>query len=228
MPLFNMTEPEKEDGRSKRGRSHTGAIPRGREPDLETRVMAMEELTASMGHLMVAHDIRIRELGTAFRVLLIPKGCTFALNFERVDAKWKQDTADYYKRREENGESEQIGSKHLRIAATLLEGVYGDAQTKDKIKETLKARWEGKDTTNVTFLEGDIKIAKWRMGKDGKNGILEFKLTETLMEVEEEIIRVLIHHGATLKTGPGPRGDRIRDLERRLDHNGSRGSGIRR
>ena len=61
----------------------------------------------------------------------------------------------------------------------------------------------------------DIKLMKGRKTRDGKNGILEFNHTETMMDMEEELVRVA--NGGTLKTGPAPRGERVRELEDKLE-----------
>ena len=85
------------------------------------------------------------------------------------------------------------------------------------MRESLTTRWKDADQETEEFLGMGVKIMKWRVTKDGKHGILEFKLTETLGEVEEEIIRVMGLAGGTVKTGPASRGERVRELEDKLE-----------
>ena len=194
---------------------------------MEQRMDELTELTHAIGQLVVVQDARIRELGTVFRCVLMPRGSPIADRMEKMDEEWKRASTSYNLRKANGGGAEKLGSKHLRVAAVLLNGIHADPQTKQEVKEELQTRWEGKDTNTPEFLEADVKVAKWRVSRDGKHGILEFKLTETLMAVEEEIIRVLLHHGGTLKSGPGPKGERVRDVEKRLEGTWTRTRGER-
>ena len=99
------------------------------------------------------------------------------------------------------------------LAAVLLNQTNVGEHTKAEIKRVLQERWRGKDTTTPEFLDADVKIMKWKQTRDGKRGILEFKLVEDLREVEMEIMRVLQLEGAVLKTGPAPRGPLVREVE---------------
>ena len=80
----------------------------------------------------------------------------------------------------------------------------------------LAKRYEGKDTTNPDFLGTDVKLMKWKNTRDGKGGILEFKLTEALTTVEEELIRLMVAGGAVELQGPAPKGTMIREEEEKL------------
>ena len=73
------------------------------------------------------------------------------------------------------------------------------------------------DTGTPDFLAADIRIVKWRTAKDGRNGVLEFKLTESMIQVEEELVRVLIQKGGKLQSGPDARGRRVRAVEEQLE-----------
>ena len=218
MSLFSCT-PAGAEGAGKRRMGPDGqpVSTDGGAPTLESRLKAVEELTTSMGQLVVVHDTRLRELGTLFRVLMFPKGSSYAVAAEEVNEGWKTETKEYYKRRDKGDASSTLGNKHLRLGAVLLNQLWRDPQTKEAIKERMRTHWQGKDTSTPDFLGTDIKIMKWRMARNGKQGILEFKLTESLMEVEEEFIRVTTQQGAVLRTDPAPRGDRVRDLEAKLE-----------
>ena len=112
---------------------------------------------------------------------------------------------------------DNLGNKHLVYGATLFEHIHADGQTRAETKKVLQDRWAGKDTTNPAFLEPDIEILKWKVTRDGKHGVLEFKLTEGLWKLEEEVVRVLTAHGGIVNNGPAARGERIRELQDKLE-----------
>ena len=216
----------REDSRSRselRGGADTAEIYR--------RLREVEETQTVTGQLVVVHDNRLRELGTLFRALLVPEGSSFTKAMDGVDTEWKGLNKAYKERRRNGGDTERLGNKHLKLGLQLLEELNQDPATNESVREFLVKRWEGKDTRTPEFLGPDVRIVKWRRTRDGRHGVLEFKLTEALAVVEEEIVRVLTEkHGATLCSGPDSRGRRVRDLEDRLEgtwDTGARGSGRR-
>ena len=185
--------------------------------DLETRLKEVEDLTRSMGQLTVIHDVRLRELGTMFRTIILKKDSPYNKRAAVVDAEWKELMQEYNKRRRDTGKTEEIGSKHLRLAANIFEEMYKDPQTSKDLKDKLQTHWQTCNKDSPDFLGPDVRVMKWRQTKDGKHGVLEFKLADTLSAVEEELIRVMVLSGGELKTGPAARGERVRDLERKLE-----------
>ena len=115
---------------------------------MESRLTAMEDLQKSMGQLLVIHDGRIRELGVMFCVVTIPKGTTYFTRAEEVDVQWKTEMKDYHARRKETGQTEAIGSKHLKIAAAMLEAMNMDQHTRAEVKQALGKRWDWTWTSN--------------------------------------------------------------------------------
>ena len=112
---------------------------------------------------------------------------------------------------------ETLGNKHLKLGMALLNHLYRDSATCGEVKDALKQRWQGKNTGTPDFLAADIRIVKWRTAKDGRNGVLEFKLTKSMIQVEEELVRVLIQKGGKLQSGPDARGRRVRAGEEQLE-----------
>ena len=173
----------------------------------------VRELAEWTAQLVVVHDHRIRELGTLLHTMEIPIGTGTAKALGKVDTDWKEKHRAYLDRKRRTENTESTGSKHLMLAAVLLTQTHAGEHTRAEIKRILRERWTGKDTTTPEFLDAYVKIMKWRQTKDGKRGILEFKLVEDLREVEMEIIRVLRLEGAVLKTGPAPRGPLTWEVE---------------
>ena len=188
--------------------------------ELARRVAKLEEVQTDMGHLAVAHDARLRELSTLFRSLLVPKECHYGKLMNGVDADWKSTSKAYQDRKKQTGTVEMIGSNHLILGQTLLGELYRDPDFKPNLKEALKMRWDGQNHDTPDFLAPDIRIVKWRLTKDGKHGVLEFKLTEALTEAEEEMVRVLILRGCKLNSGPAARARMVRKLEAHLEGHG--------
>ena len=170
-----------------------------------------------MGQLTVIHDVRLREFGTLFRVVMVPKGTPYFTAAESVGAAWKMLSKEYSKRKQSTGKKEHLWSNHLQLGRIVLETMYEDSNVEPAVKDSLKQWWKGADTANEDFLGQDVKIMKWRITKDGKHGVLEFKLTESLMEVEEELLRVMVEAGGEVKTGPASRGSWVRELETKLE-----------
>ena len=94
--------------------------------------------------------------------------------------------------------------------------MHADGQTQAEIKQTMTERWQGAPTENSDFLQADVRICKWRLTRDGKHGLFEFRLADDMQHIEKEIIRVLVHSGATVKYGAGPKQTKVRDLEETL------------
>ena len=67
------------------------------------------------------------------------------------------------------------------------------------------------------FLARDVKTVKYRQTRDGKHGILEFKLADELLAVETEMVRLMEADGGTVKNGTAARGQRVRDLQDKLE-----------
>ena len=161
-------------------------------------------------------DNRLRELASLLRCLLVPKDSPYARALTAEDEDWKKMQAAYKGRRREGGSSESLGSKHLKLGKVLLSTYYKDPAIPEPLKKLLMERWDGQDRTGTEFLAPDIKLVKWRLARDGKHGVLEFKLTDSLAQVEEGLVRVLTNQGARLNSGPDSRGTRVRKLEEDL------------
>ena len=185
--------------------------------ELVRRVTKLEEVQTDMGHLVVAQDARIRELSTLFRSLLVPKDSHYGKLMNTLDTEWKANSKAYQERKKQTGTTELLGSKHLLLGQTLMAELYRDGDFKPQLKEVLKKRWEGLNHDTPDFLAPDIRIVKWRLTKDGKHGVLEFKLTEALTEAEEEMVRVLVLRGCKLNSGPAARAHMVRKLEGHLE-----------
>ena len=184
--------------------------------DITERLERLEIRQERQGKLLVIHDARLRELGTLFRVLQVSTRHTHYGVFQGVETSWKDKTKAYYEERKETGRTRKIGSKHLLLASKVLEMLWSDGNTRKEVKELLQKRYEGKDTSTTDFLGTDVKLMKWKNTRDGKSGILEFKLTEALTTVEEELIRLMVAGGATELQGPAPKGTMIREEEEQL------------
>ena len=89
MPLFKIPEGTQERAHKRQMGSDGQPHERTEAMDVERRLTAMEDLTRCMGHLTVIHDVRLREMGTLFRVIALPKGSTYFKMAEEVDTKWK-------------------------------------------------------------------------------------------------------------------------------------------
>jgi len=195
--------------------------------ELRAELREVRELATMTAQLASIHDTRLRELGVLFRVLMFPKTHRYAVALEEEDKRWKNKRTTYFAAKSnatEGMEQETIGSKHLQLGAAMLQLLFEDSNTKQEAKDFLQAKWERKDTSTPAFLEGEVHTAKWRMARDGKHGILEFKFTEDLSEIEKEFIRVATETGAKLKTGVAARGERVRELDKRLEGTWSRGT----
>ena len=216
MPLFDCVE---ENGPQKRRvgedrRVLTGGKGKVLTPEeLQQTVEWLEHTTVTMGQLAIIHDTRIRELETLINTVQIPVKNAYAEALNKTDKGWKDKRKSMYERKQTGTGAEQIGSKHLQLGAVLLQSIYEDTQTQQETKRLLAERWHGAKTDTPDFLEGDIRICKWRLARDEKSGILDFKLADDLQQVEKEIIRVLVHSGAKVKHGAGPRQTKVRELE---------------
>ena len=124
---------------------------------------------------------------------------------------------EYNKRKKQTGQMEQLGSKHLKLAHGMFEEMYAHPKIKPEIKTFLEQHWNETNQRTEDFLARDVNTMKWRVTKDGKSGIMEFKLAETLLEVEEEMIRLMEEDGGLVKTGTAARGQRVRDLQDKLE-----------
>ena len=221
MPLFQMNGAEPSESQTaKRPRAEDGSgVQTGGEDllDVTERLARLETRQNQQGRILVVHDTRLRELGALFRVLHFLKAHRYYTVLHTVEVKWKETAKAYYTDKKDSGTARKIGNKHLLLASKLLEAFHSEGETNSQVKQAMSARWEGKNTSNPDFLGTDIKLMKWRETRDGKGGALEFKLTETLAPVEEEIIRVMVKLGAVELQGPAPKGTMIRAEEELLE-----------
>ena len=159
--------------------------------------------------LVSIHDVRIRELSTLFRKVRFPMNSAYGKVLVKVDVEWKAS------RGSGTGTG---GSKHLRLAAVMLEAMYGGTDINEDVKKELKERWTGKDTTTPEFLGTDVRIMKWTPLKNGKDGILEFALVPSLARVEDEMVRILkTLPGALELVGTAAKGPQVRELEEMIE-----------
>ena len=219
MSLFKNTDTNEQT--RKRGRAANGepASSAGGSSgtDIDKRLTEVEELAKSIGQLTVIHDVRLRELATLFRVMMVPQTSGFFKRCDTVDEKWKETMQSYHKRRKETGQTEELGSKHLKLAQGMFEEMYAHASIKPQIKQFLAGHWKDADQDTEDFLAKDVKTMKWRQTKDAKHGIMEFKLADESLEVETELVRLMEEDGGTVKTGTAARGQRVRDLQDKLE-----------
>ena len=80
----------------------------------------------------------------------------------------------------------------------------------------MEERWKDKKQDTEDFLVPGVKSMKWHATRDGKHGILEFRLADDMHHVEKEIMRALVQSGATVKYGAGPKQTKVRELEETL------------
>ena len=160
--------------------------------ELQQTVERLEQTTITMGQLTIIHDTRLRELETLTHTVQIPARNTYAEALDKTDKGWKDKRKSMYALRAGGSATENIGSKHLQLGAVLLHTIHADAQTQADIKQTMTERWQGAATGTSDFLASDIRVCKWRLTRDGKRGILEFRLSDDMHHVEKEIIRVLV------------------------------------
>ena len=217
--LFGCVGTEAQRGAKRR--ELTGGASQGTGEDttvaeLRQTVARLEQTTITMGQLTIIHDTRLRELETLIHTLQIPIKNTYAELLDKEDKTWKDKRKTMYAARSNGGTPDNIGSKHLQLGAVLLHTIHADPQTQAEIKQTMEVRWQGAATATSDFLIADVRICKWRVTRDGKHGILEFRLADDMMHIEKEIIRVLVHSGAAVKYGAGPKQTKVRELEETL------------
>ena len=186
--------------------------------EIQTTLRLLEARTKVIGQVTLIHDARIRELETLLHTVQLPVDGVYGKNLTEADKEWKGKRTNYYAAKKQGSEvATNVGSKHLTIAAVLLNIVHQDPQTTQTVKDRLSARWVDANTETTDFLTDDVRIAKWRVTRDGKSGILEFRLTDELADVEAEIKRVLIANGGRVKNGPAPRGSKVRELDEMME-----------
>ena len=149
MSLFKTKE-SNEQARKRRGAAllDTGT-------DLDKRVAAVEELTKDIGQLAVVHDVRLRELATLLRVVMVPQTSSFSKRCTAVDEGWKDKLQEYTKRRKQTGQTEQIGSKHLKLAQGMFEEMYAHPKIKPQVKQFLELHWKDTNQETEDFLARD-------------------------------------------------------------------------
>ena len=175
----------------------------------------VEELAVRTAQVLSLHDVRLRELSTMLRRVRLPVGSAYGKAMVDVDTKWKAV-------RKDGGKHE--GSKHLRLAAVLLEMLYQTTQDGDETRKVLTERWSGKDTSTPEFLGTDVRVMKWRTLKNGKEGVLEFMMVPELAFVERELLRVLTGvQGAQEMFGLESKGPQIREVEEMIEGTWRRG-----
>ena len=169
----------------------------------------VENLAVRTAQVLSIHDVRLREFGTMTRRVKLPVASEYGKLLSDVDGKWKTT-------RREGGTLE--GSKHLKLAAVMLEKLYHDLGEGDEVKVLLGARWNGKDTSTPAFLGTDVRVVKWRTLKNKREGVIEFMLVPELAVVERTLLRVLTAvAGAEELTGMEAKGPQIREVETLLE-----------
>ena len=168
----------------------------------------VEELAVRSAQVLSLHDVRLRELGTVLRKVKMPVNSQYGQGLVRVDLQWKS---------VRTGGGKNEGSKHLRLASTVLEALYQSAP-QGELKELLQKRWTNKDTSTPEFLGSDVRVMKWKTLKNGKDGVLEFMLVPELAVVEQELLRVLVAQaGAVELFGTETKGPQIREVEEMIE-----------
>ena len=178
----------------------------------------VSDLAVRTAQLVSIHDIRLRELAALVPQIRVPLTSAYGRGLHKCDAEWKG-ILDAYNRKKATGEdTPNIGSKHLRLGATLLGMLTEDVGTKAEIRVKLQGRWteEDRKKPHFDFLAADVLIAKWRPGRDNKTGVLEFKLGSDMQDVEQEVVNRLVDGGGTVLAGIAPKGARARELDAAL------------
>ena len=166
----------------------------------------MDDLTIRMAQVVSLHDVAVRELRTVFRRVKMPLTNRYA---ERLDAVGKE----WASRMKLGGDQRPKDSKHVRLAANLLEAMYGNAEDlPEGLKKRLEELFKGKESTGGV-IEGAVNVMKWRTFKEGKDGILEFRMAPEMADVEAMIVRVLVQGGGTEVTGTDVKGPQVREME---------------
>ena len=127
-----------------------------------------------------------------------------------VDKEWK----------EERGNKERkgaMGSKHLRLAVTLLEEAYGDPLISAEGKAQLERAFKDVSLDETEQMNARVSVMKWKTFAGGKEGILEFSLAPDVRECEGELVKLLVANGGKVKAGTEVRGPAIRRVDEAID-----------
>ena len=166
----------------------------------------MDALTIRMAQVVSLHDVAVRELRTVFRRVKMPLKNRYAEQLDTVGREWAG-------RMKKGGDQRPKDSKHVRLAKELLEGVYACAEgIPEGLKKRLEEIFKGKESTGGV-IEGAVNVMKWRTFKDGKEGILEFRMAPEMADVEAMMVRVLVESGGTEVTGTDVKGPQVREME---------------
>ena len=175
----------------------------------------VESLAVRTAQVLSLHDIRLRELSTQFRRIRMPLVSPYGKVLVEVDTRWKAV-------RKEGNKLE--GSKHLKLAAVVLELLYQSTPEGHELRKALAERWAGRDTSTPEFLGTDVRVMKWRALKNGREGVLEFLLVPELAYVEREIVQALAAQaGAAELFGTESKGTQIREVETMIEGTWRRG-----
>ena len=209
MSLFKGTAAAASGGGSKRmcadgedgGHGSTGAWGLGR--------AELDDLTVRMAQVLSQHDVQLREQRACLlRRVVLPVTGRYGKRFVDVDTAWKRERDREGDRRKGGA----MGSKHTRLAAALLEEAYGDEGLGTDGRAKLERGFKDIDL-KTEELNTRVQIMKWRTLQGNKEGILEFRLSDEVREVEGELMKLMIANGGKEKTGTEPRGPGIRRVD---------------
>ena len=106
-----------------------------------------------------------------------------------------------------------MGSKHVRLAISLIDTLFDDVGVKAEVRSFLVERYKDKDKSNPDTLGADVRLVKWRTSMDGKNGILELRRSDEMRTVEQELVRRIVENGGMELMGVPPKAGRARELD---------------
>ena len=167
-----------------------------------------DELIVQVAQMVSIHDQQIRELqACTYRKIILPATGKYGKSFIEVDTKWKRERGE--------GGKGAMGSKHLRLAVALLNGIYDDHQLSEEAKRVLDTHFTDMDL-QTDDLGQIIQMMKWRTFQGNKDGALEFSLAPHAREAEAIIVQLLKQNNGKETQGTAPRGPAIRDIDERI------------
>ena len=174
---------------------------------------AVADMAVRTAQLVTIHDQQLRELKAMVPQFKVPLGSAYGMQLQQVDVQWKQLREENTRLRKAGGQVVDMGSKHLRLGARLVEASFHDPALKVEVREMLEGRWKGLNTNDPNIMAEDVLMVKWRATRDNKSGILEVQFAPQLSAFQEELHRLLLVHGSTRLAGTAPKGPRTRAVE---------------